>query len=139
MFDAAKVETNINYDIQIAVPNGDNIISNENITLHVEIEKVSIKESGSDRLLFNYAEYNADIKNITKVYNPPPKYGPSAQVIRRVLPEDVRKMNMKLMPGFNITWYYTGSGLVEEEAYFQKETATKAFVRNISKLFSFII
>jgi len=131
MFDGAKVETNINYDIQIGVPNGDNIFSNRNITLHVQIEKVSIKESGSDRLLFNYAEYNPDIKNIKKIYNPPPKYGPTAQVIRRVLAEDVGKMNMKLMPGFNITWFYTGTGVVEEEAYFQKNTETKAFVRNI--------
>jgi len=134
MFDAAKIDTNINYDFKITVPNKDKIIVNENITFHVEIEKVSIEEIGSDRFLFNYAEYNADTKNIPIIFTPPPRFGASTQLMRKVLPEDVRKMNMKLMPGFNLTWYYTGSGVVEPEAHYQKDTATMAFVRNISKI-----
>ena len=86
------------------------------------------------KYLFNYAAYNADTKNITNIFTPPPRYGASTQLMRKVLPEDVRKMNMKLMPGFNLTWYYTGSGVVEPEAHYQKDTSTKAFVRNSSKL-----
>ena len=63
---------------------------------------------------------------------------------RKVLPADVRKQQLNLMPGFRFTWHYSGMVLEPEAEYLDDSHAyvsgadvksAKAFTRNGSMNF----
>ena len=60
-------------------------------------------------------------------------YSPSGiKLSRRVSKEDIEKMNLKMVPGFNITWSYSGPGAGDQQKYGYKAwnyDNTLAFVR----------
>ena len=60
-------------------------------------------------------------------------YSPSGiKLSRRVSKEDIEKMNLKMVPGFNITWSYSGPGAADQQKYGYKAwnyDNTLAFVR----------
>ena len=51
---------------------------------------------------------------------------------RKVIPADVRKQKLHVMPGLRFNWYYSGTE-VEPDATFYERSSTRAFVRNYSK------
>ena len=72
-FNAKNVETQNSFRVNVYAPN--DIKSNTNVTLHFEIEKVSIKnlQSGYDNVYITYNNYNLnpDIRMATMNYTPP--------------------------------------------------------------------
>ena len=139
-FDAAKVETNLDYDILVYPPASVRINPNiPNLTLHLDVEKVSLEDlsSGEDRLA---VEWNPMMEtHMTFNYTPPTggRYGNyEIQLIRDVLPADVRKQKLDMMPGYRVTWYYSGMEVEPEARYYNNTRipypSTMAFVRHYS-------
>ena len=58
---------------------------------------------------------NEDINHISKNYSPPGSIGKSIRLARGVSLEDVRNQNLKLMPGFRLTWHYSGMDFYQPE------------------------
>ena len=117
--------------------------SNESVALHFEIQKMSLKNiaDGQDEFMvegpgkYDPAEIiDGNIEKISKNYTPPlAKYGHSRTVKlrRKVALKDVRKLKLSQMPGFKVTWYYSGS--TEKPALgwsYDRYDKRKAFVRN---------
>ena len=55
------------------------------------------------------------------------------QLDREVLPADIKKQKLTQMPGFRVSWHYSGNfGMrVEPWAKYLNDDTTKAFVRNL--------
>ena len=55
---------------------------------------------------------------------------------RKVAKEDIENLEMKLMPGFKVSWFYTNSsGQIEDPVPKpRRDTANKMFVRFVSKI-----
>ena len=72
-FNAKNVETQNNFRVNVYAPN--DIKNNTNVTLHFEIEKVSMRnlQSGYDNVYITYDNYNLnpDTRMATINYTPP--------------------------------------------------------------------
>ena len=127
------IEPNILYEFAI-FPG-----SLENVTLHYDIEKVSMKGNFEDEFTLNDNYVMTNITNISNnvtIPNPVPWGGwwpaVKTKLSRKVLREDIESMHVKLVPGFNITWSYTGPGAYNTQEYGYKAwnyENTLSFVR----------
>ena len=110
-FDAEKVETDLYYYIMIQIPK--TINAQDHLTLHLQIDKISMKDlsNGEDKISTVYKSLSEDTTHFVKKYTDL-KYGNRGIWIkyeRKVLKDDVLEMNMDQMPGFKISWYFTGN------------------------------
>ena len=124
-FDADKVETKLYYSVDVYPP--ENVIKNPNVTLHFEIERISMKGLlyGHDSLQFGWDEV---IENIESQNYTPPGYSRYISLTRfNVIPSDVNRQKLNLMPGFRFKWYYSGAEVVPEPKY-----KNSMFIRNNS-------
>ena len=154
-FDTHKVARNIAYKINIKPPPGarnsvtdqQNFFTFENLdedatcndnneesnfTLHIEIEKISMKDlSGKDILVVgdNYPapEVMNTFCNITELGDT----FVSTRLERDVTLDDVKKQRLDAMPGFSINWYYLGLE-AEPWAEYHDSPESLPFVRNYS-------
>ena len=109
------------------------------MTLHLDIERVSLKgvaseedklSVGGTRVETSYRSFNySSIYDSTIII----------QLDREVLPADIRKQTLTQMPGFRVSWHYSGNFLfgmgVEPWAKYHKNAdypITMAFIRNCS-------
>ena len=135
-FDAEKVETMLYYKVYVYPPN--NIRDNRNVTLHFNIDKISVKHlmSGYEKL---YTEglgiISLDRNQIGRNFTPP---GDVHYILltRKITPEEVQAQKLDTMPGFRYSWYYSGLGEEKPEAIYADDETTKAFVRNDSIIIS---
>ena len=132
-FDPAKVYTDIEYNINIYPPRITQ--KDENATFHFDIEKIVMKDLtiGMDKFWINGAEMinYAEMKHFTKNFTPPLPGRDKLRYIHHtrsdiILP-DVRKQHLQLMPGFKVSWFYSGVE-AESEAKFN-EGVMMIFVR----------
>ena len=140
-FDAIKVEPHTYYTISV-FPTA-RLIGNTNVTLHVEIQRVAMTEltRGKDRITFNYQQLETK-SYVRKNYRPPleeetQKMHHHISLSRSVIKKDKENQNLDTMPGFNLTWYYSGIDNEIESmtvALFVNDSLSKAFVRNISTI-----
>ena len=110
MFDADKVEKRIYYRIEV-VP-ADNIRSDPNISLHFEIERITMTDlsTGKDDFYLPW-EASWDIpadQNIVKYETQPKDNSYTLVLSRSVTEEELAKQKLSFMPGFNFTWYFSG-------------------------------
>ena len=106
-FDADKVEQDINLEIQIHPPSS--VKSDQDVTLHFEVEKMSMRN-----IVDGFEQYREDrddgpivapgLNSFNKNYSPPKDQSQHQEFrglyfYRRVSSEDIKKMDMKLMPG----------------------------------------
>ena len=134
-FDANNVETQIVYNINLRVLPF-SIRYNKNVTLHIIIDNVlmqdlstSMKDTtiGKEEITIG-KEYFTNSR-IEKSFKPPhiePYF--IIELKRKIAPEDLRSQKLTRMPGFKVTWYYSGID-VTPEAYFSTYVNTKSFVR----------
>ena len=121
-FNSSKVDMAFYYQIKVYVPQS--VRYNENISMHFEIEKVSIEgqvgrwASGQDNLKLSglHANVGAEIQNMNKTYKPP-GFHQTVTLARKVTAKDLKRENLYLMPGFKLTWYYSGGQVEPEAAY----------------------
>ena len=131
-FDARKVEINVLYRVQIYPPKL--VRNNSNVTLHLDIETnimTDLSTGASDKVnKIPGVSYRKDgLTHISRNCTPPKSKSYYIQIIRNVSPDDAMKQKLKLMPGFKITWYYSG---IEVEPEIFRHAVTNAFVRKDS-------
>ena len=102
-YDQDKVETDILYQVQLKPPA-------DNLTLHFTMEKVAMKESDTDQesLLIQNKYINMGTKNISRTLKVPPKYT-TIRLQRKIQIEEVLKIKLDLMPGFRLSWNFSGN------------------------------
>ena len=133
-FDAEKVEPFCYYVFNVYPPDN-GIRGNPNVTLHFEIEKISMKDfsSGNEKLYVTSGGYiEANINSFDKKYNNPSKEEYTMSLQRKVTVHDVKKQKLNLMPGFQFKWYYSGMDVVPIDKYYNDpyNKITNTFVRN---------
>ena len=117
-FDAEKVVPKILYDVTIFPPRS--LRSNENVTLNVVVDKVSLKMKdlfGMDEFWAGDTPYGENVRNNDFDMNPPPSDELCIQLKRIVAKEDIEKMNLDLMPGFKVRWNFSGDINLPEFEY----------------------
>ena len=124
---------------QISVhPPSDSVMNNPNITLHFEIDQIKMKAlRGQDVIsLGTYGSINGDRRHNSMNYTPPT----SRQRIdlhRNVhFLTELKNQKLMTMPGFKLTWYYSGMDVESKPHYYQNPpnpyNPTNAFIRNDS-------
>ena len=109
LFNSANVEKDFHFTVDIIAP--DQAIENKDVTLHIEIEKVSMQVSGDsvDKIWVKKDKSEFDPKANHVVYKiTGPSSATRVEFKRFVTKEDV-KNNEKLlpsMPGFNVKWFF---------------------------------
>ena len=90
---------------------------NDNVTLHFKLEKLSLPVLGGfDDYIVDDLDYLDNREMFQQSYSPPAlKYGAGATNslrsitnFRQVNDREISEANLKLMPGFRLSWYYTG-------------------------------
>ena len=131
-FNKDKVELNLRYSVTIITPQS--IRNNPNVTLHIDIEKISMEESNSYTDILYWKRpgeddddtiiINQDIFNFHKSFTP---VGPGfvLKLWRDISRENVRIQDLDFMPGFRITWHYTGFNVEP----MKQKNALKPFIR----------
>ena len=100
------------------------------MTLHLDIEKVSMKDlssGGEDSL--KVVDTRVETSHRSFNYTAPSQHHYDIRLDRKVLPADVIKQKLSMMPGFKLRWYYSGME-VESQAKWADDENKKAFVRN---------
>ena len=113
----------------------DSVKNNPNITLHFDIEKISIRNisSGHEKYIYfdgrvDEHDYQDDVREIVNFTQPSALY--YIRLSRKVTMEDVRSQTLDQMPGFRFSWYYTGmEEELQPEAKYEDTEETRAFVR----------
>ena len=116
-FKSNLVERKVNYEVVIYPP--EEIRYNPNITLHLKLERVPISVAG-EILSINYeVDYEGLTSNNTN-FSPPGIY--RYIIIKRDIHNDVdlQKLGMDLMPGFKLSWWYTGRDMVNPDSYYSE-------------------
>ena len=141
-FDAEKVQPRFSYQVHVFPPAKSG--SNESISLHFEIEKISLQKlpdgtedfivDGPGRSDDGTWRIKADIGQISKNYTPPlaSRYQSSRAVklLRKVYLKDVRKLQLTQMPGFKFSWFYSGPKIIPTRGFSIKYSHNRrAFLR----------
>ena len=140
-FQPKLVDKKLYYEVKVHPPEND--LENENLTLHFQAEKVSMKtfargsHSRDNFFMENTGGY-ADATQKTVYQNFTATYSHYIQLSRNVRSDEVENMMLDLMPGFRFKWWYTGAEVTSENI-FKDDEINKQFVRlNLSnKLFVF--
>ena len=134
-FDADKMDRSLKFTLDVNIP--PTAQSNPNITLIFEVEKVSMKDlsKGKETFYLDFTKINADVRMFSQNFNTP--YNNNKRIVlmveRTISEAETRRVKMNLMPGFNITWYYTGGEVETFSRYYEEEyryMLTREFVRN---------
>ena len=136
-FNVDEVDRNFFYVIMFYPP--DSVKNNPNITLHFNLEKISLRnissESGEN---YDYdfdkpSRYEDDTREISSNLTKPLDFSYYMQLNRHVSLKDVRSQNLDKMPGFRVRWYYSGvNDEVQPEDTYSGRDETLAFVRYLS-------
>ena len=132
-FDADEVVTDISYQIFISTPYV--VQDNTNVTLHVSMERLPLTELsiGKEEMRTYWYDnlYPKEIK-LYKNFTPPGDIDKFTILNRDEMIKiaDLKKQDLKQMPGFKLSWYYTGIDM--EELWigdYHNNSFTKLFVR----------
>ena len=113
-------------------------LDNKNVTLHINLEKNSMTDlpSGHDRfMLFDqgFTYLDPEETQYNRNYSPPnqglPSFFKPYAMIRIVDPDILKNQNIELMPGFNLSWYYSGGDIKHEKEFNDLFIDTKDFTR----------
>ncbi len=123
------VESRFYYLVQVYPP--ESVKYNENVTLHLKLEKVSMTglASGSEDTvkMDGLGDLDADQTTAYKNFTPPGYYK-SMRLLPDVSSEEVETQKLDLMPGFRFSWWYSGAEIIPDNRY-KDENITKQFVR----------
>ena len=118
------VETRPYYHINVYPP--ESVRNNTNVTLHLKLEKLTMTglpraQGIFDNIMVEGKSLDEGLTSITLNFTPPagPNNARSMRLWRLNIPyENIIKNEMKLMPGFRLSWYY--SGLSREMAPYKR-------------------
>ena len=101
--------------------------------LHFEIDQISMKAlRGYDTIRWeSYESIYSDRTHISMNYTPITSGRYNIELLRKVPLTDLGYLKLNTMPGFKLTWYYSGMN-VESKGQYYRDPNTKAFVRKDS-------
>ena len=125
------VEKKLRYRVFVYPPK--NVRTNENVTLHFKVEKVSMSglAVGSwDRLsMAGLSNLNANITTAYTNFTPPAVEQSRLLILNRdVSSDEVKTMKFDVMPGFRFIWWYSGLEKITPDTYTNDEISIQ-FVR----------
>ena len=148
LFNANQVERHVWYSFGIFPPKC--LEWNPNVTLHIELQKVTMNNFvdgyGNDKMVDRWEITIHENKNFSEYYSPP-RAPPSTNddgydfrlinLLREVTLKDLKDVDMNEMPGFKISWFYTGitgTGKTEENEIpkYADTEITKNYMTNTS-------
>ena len=107
------VAQDIHYQVSVYPP--ESVRNNTNVTLHFKLKKLSLTDLPK---LQGFDNYNVEGKSLDEGltstefnFTPPAGAGISSHMRlwrAYIHPEEIMNKDMKLMPGFELSWYYTG-------------------------------
>ena len=131
-FEKIFVEKNLYYKVQVYPPN--KARSNRNLTLHLKLEKISIKiEQGStshdDMQMNRLFRLDFDQTTFLTNFTPPGNNNKYLVHSREVQNEELENFRLDLMPGFSFSWSYSGAEVEPAYKYYRKGKYYAEFVR----------
>ena len=126
-FKPELVERKLWYNVYVWPP--ESVRNNENVTLHLKVEKLSMTglPSGSKDEVYMDAYLDAEQTTVYKNFTPP-VFRRYMTLQRDVSYKDVETQKLDLMPGFRISWWYSGEEFTPDNKY-KDNWMTKKFVR----------
>ncbi len=128
-FKPKLVERKLSYKVNVYPPWI--IRKNETVTLHFKVDRVSmtgLAKKSKDTVYGSGFDY-IDADTTTAYTNfTPPSYNQMFQLMRDVSSEEVETQKLDLMPGFRLSWWYSGAKVTPDNTY-KNEEVTKQFVR----------
>ena len=130
-FQPDLVDRKLYYEVKVYPPEND--LVNENLTLHFQAEKVSMKtfargSNSRDGFFMENTGGFTDATQKTVNQNYTPNNMHYIQLWRNVRSDEVENMKMDLIPGFQFRWWYIGAE-VTAETIFKDDEINKQFVR----------
>ena len=108
-YQLSLVERNVYYQVFVYPPEKDS--NSNNVTLHFNLEKLSMTglSTGYDNTGMDSDTIEAELTSIFSNFTPPGASNRSIFLSRsNINEEDVRNSELEAMPGFRLSWYYTG-------------------------------
>ena len=105
---------------------------NKNVTLHFKVEKISMRGLARGSEDYGYLPVRGlgylPSDQTTAYLNITPANNANFALYRKVSCLDVNHQRLDVMPGFRLTWWYTGAEVTPDNKY-KDEEMTKQFVR----------
>ena len=139
------VKRNVKYYVYVYPPVS--VRTNPNVTLHFKVEKLSMTgmSVGWDNVVIGSgsgsgSNLDAGLSSATFNFTPPAESADSRWICltrNNITIEEIKTMDMESMPGFKVSWYYTGLGnemptnfnVIEKE-----EELFRAFINLVQRL-----
>ena len=133
VFQTKLLERQIYYQVNVYPP--ENVVLNQDVTLHFKMEKLSLSGLSSDSVETFYMEStdDLDLENQTTAYTnftPPGAFYRSMSLVRDISSKHAKQIKMDMMPGFKFSWWYTGAAVTPKPIYKNDEN-NKQFVRYV--------
>ena len=112
----------------------ESVRNNENVMLHFKMEKPSPSMTGlardsQDKVYMSSVGYaGADQKYMYPNFTPPGTYAKYVNQYRDVSAEEVESQTLDVIPGFRVSWWYTGEEVTPDPQY-KDDDMTKHLVR----------
>ena len=123
------VETFMLYSVKILTP--ESVRNNANVTLHFQLEKVSmtgLSSASEDKFFMEGVGVLESSKTSVYAQFSPPGNSNLMTLTRNVSEEDLANLRMDVMPGFSLSWWYTGAP-VTQVPVFRTHITTRLFVK----------
>ena len=126
------VTRNTLFNIHVYPP--ESVRNNTNVTLHFDLERVSMNEylsEGWDDMWVDGIFLRGGLTSFSFNYTPPSSDDDNILVLleRTINEENLKNIEMKLMPGTKIRWYYTGiGGTLTPDHYFSEFEENQLYI-----------
>ena len=104
------VKRNLLYYVYVYPPMS--VRNNSDVTLHFKLEKLSMTgmSAGWDNIVLEGNNIEAGLSSAIFNFTPPSEKRWIALTRNNITKGDLKSMNIESMPGFKVSWYYTGLG-----------------------------
>ncbi len=122
------VDKNVYFEVYIFPPKS--VKKNPNVTLHFDVEKVSMIDL-YDGLGVNGNKLEAEQTFSSVNFTPPADTyaGRYVDLTRNIINEELTNIEMELMPGFRLSWHYTGlEHNVEPDSQYSESQENQLFI-----------
>ena len=104
------VKRNVKYHVKVYPPVS--VRTNPNVTLHFKVEKLSMTgmSVGWDNVGIEGNNLDAGLSSATFNFTPPGVVRLIGMSRNNITIEETKTMDIESMPGFKVSWYYTGLG-----------------------------
>ena len=108
-YQPSRVRRKVYYQVGVYPP--ESVRNNTNVTLHFNLEKVSMTGLADGLRVDGVQNLESELTSYSRAFSPPADDDDYRMVdLTRniVIEEDLANIGMEQMPGFRLTWYYTG-------------------------------